>query len=284
MNRLPKIIGLIFFFYLISQLSRGAGSGSAGLNYSTTAGAQEFNYARAFNDYLYTLGKYREAHREYIVARQAYLAYQTLTSKATAQEKTLAMLRARDETVHTYLAALRMRLAASTGVTNYEQSILYLRLDDELSWYEKHKNNLPSAGSLEDLEKTAEEAQRRWLETEISAYKTLEVILRGKEKALLEQMSTIIEDLGNKLAQIRQKGDKKTTISERWLLEAENRLTRSKEKQNESLSLIQSFKSYDVDKSRKFFEAQFVLEESHQYLKEAVSNLKELIREIKSAD
>jgi len=246
--------------------------------------AQEFDFNRAYDDYIYTYSQYRVAHSEYVSAKQAYLNYKTLTSKTEAQDKTLKMLEWRDEVIKTYLTALRLKLAETTGISNYEQNVLYLKLDSEVSWYIKHHDALSSAGSLEDLVDSAEEAQGKYQETEVLIYQALGTILSGKETTLRQHLNQQMESLKNKIAEIREKGDKKTTIAERWLLEAENRLTRSQEKQSAAQQILTKIKPYDSNKNQSYNQAQFALEESHQYLKEANLNLRELIREVKSAD
>lgn len=260
-----------------------------GTNYSlliTPAFGQEqvFDFARAYQDYTYTYDQYRIAQADYVAARQAYLNYKTLTSKTEALSQTLRLLKLRDEAIKTYLTALRMKLAETTGITNYEQNILYLKLDDHVSWYADHQQVLPSAGTLEDLVDSAEEAQSKYDETEVIIYQSLGTILAGKETSLRGEIYQTIADLKKKLVEIRQVGDKETAVSERWLLEAENRLTRSQEKQLAAQQLLTTLKAYKEDKKTVYNQAQYLLEESHQYLKEANFYLRELIREVKSAD
>jgi hypothetical protein len=281
-TRLPQIITILIFSLLIPRLRSGQAS-----HFSLqTSFSQEkvFDYNRAYNDYIHIYNQYREAHTDYVAARQAFGAYKTLTSKTEALNKTLKMLQLRDEVVRTYLTALRMKLAGMTGISNYEQNILYLKLDTEVNWYIKHHNELASAGSLEDLVDSSREAQVRYYQTEVLIYQALGTILASKETTLREKISQEIEILKGKIAEIRQRGDKETTTAERWLLEAENRLTRSQEKQFAAQQILAKIESYDQNKIQSFNQAQFTLEESHQYLKEANSYLKELIREVKRAD
>jgi len=243
-----------------------------------------FDFNRAYQDYLHTCSQYREAHKDYIAAKSAYLTYKTLTAKTEAQTKTLKMLQLRNNVVRTYLTALRLKLAETTGISNYEQTVLYLKLDSEVSWYINHTDALPSAGSLEDLVETSAEAQEHYGQTEVLAYQTLGTILAGKEEALRDRFKEEINKINDKIAEIRQKGDKETAMLERWVLEAENKLTRSQEKQFEAQQKLAKLESYDSDKMKTYNEARSLFRESHQYLKEAHSYLKEIIREVKRAD
>jgi len=248
--------------------------------------AQDFNFNRAFSDYLYSVSLYRQAYQEYIPARESYLRYKTLTSKTTALEKTLKMVQLRDETIRTYLIAIKMKMAEISGISSSDQNLFNLRLDNEASWYLAHKEELSSAGTLEDLINLAHKAEERYYqETEILIYQTLHKILVGKETALKEKIINQIEAIREKLKEIKTTGDKDVSLSERWLLETENRLLRFEEKIFSSKENINRIGEPTLkDKAQIYKEAQLNLEEAHQYLKEANRYLKEVIREVKTAD
>ena len=254
------------------------------LYFSGLAFAQEFNFDRAYSDYLYNYNLYRESHNSYITARETFLKYQTLTSKNEALGKTREMLNNQDEVVKTYLTALKLKLTGISGLSNDEQNILSLNLDNEIAWFGQHQEELNKTGSLEDLVKVAGNSQAQYEKTEVLIYQTLGAILAGKETALREEISQKIKSLKEKIGEIRLKGDKNTSLAEGWLLEAENRLIKSQEKQFAAQQTLGKIKESSLNKIRNYNEAQSSLEESHQFLKEANSYLKEIIRELKHAD
>jgi hypothetical protein len=270
--KLPKIILPLFIFF------------SLFIFLSLPTKAQEFNFDRAQSDYLYNYNLYRQSYTEYIVAKEAYSKYKTLTSKTEALEKTRQMLKNQDEVIKTYLTSLRLKLAETSGISGYEQNVLYLKMDGEIVWFTKHQGEIQSAGSLEDLSESAKEGQNQYQKTEVLIYQTLGAILASKEIGLREEINQKIKELKDKVGEIRIKGDKNTTLAERWLLEAENRLTRSQEKQFAAQQSLSKIKVNDKNKAGSYNQAQFTMEESHQYLKDANSYLKEVLREIKSAD
>jgi len=248
--------------------------------------AQEFNFNRAFSDYLYNLNLYRQAYQEYIPARESYLRYKTLNSKTTALEKTLKMVQLRDETMRTYLIAIKMKMAEISGISPSEQGLFNLKLDNEANWYLAHKEELSSAGTLEDLIDLAHKAEERYYqETEVLMYQALHKILLGKETTLKEKIISQIEAIRERLKEIKANGDKDVFLPERWLLETENRLLRFEEKIFSSKEAINRIGEPTLkDKAQIYKEAQLNLEEAHQYLKEANRYLKEVIREVKTAD
>jgi len=250
-----------------------------------SVGAEDFNFNRASSDYLYNFDLYRQAHQEYISARDSFLQYKTLTSKTNAFQKTLKMTQARDETVRTYLIVLRMKLEETLGLSLSEKNVFSLRLDNEATWFSNHKEELSSAGSLEDLVELAHKAEERYQQqTEVLIYQTLHKILVGKENNLAEKINKQITALKEKLREIKEKGED-VSLQERWLLETENRLRRFEEKISDSVKKIEELeKSVFRDRRQTYQEAQLILEEAHQYLKEANRYLKEIVRKIKTGE
>ena len=266
MKRLSAVLITLFIFHCTLSI--------------TPVFGQDFTSSRAHNDYLYNYNQYRTTHAEYVAAKQQYLTYKTLTAKTAAQEKTRTMLKARDEALRTYFIALRLKLRETAGISSYEKNIVFLRLNNDISWYEDHKARLSGAGSIPDLIEISSEAQERYKETEILAYQALATILAGKENDLRDKIQEQISQLEGKVGQIRQEGIINTKTFERWLLEAQNRLTWSKEKQYAAQSLLANLKPRERNKAKIYNNAQLSFSESHQYLKEATSYLFEIIREV----
>jgi len=245
--------------------------------------AETFNFNRAFSDYLYNFDLYRQSYQEYIFAKESFLQYKTLTSKTNAFQKTLKMAQARDETIRTYLIALRMKLKEVEGLFSAEQNLFNLKLENEANWYLAHRDELSSAGSLEDLLELTDRAEERYRkETEVLIYQTLYKILVGKENNSLEKINAQIVSLKNKLKEIKERGED-VSLEERWLLETEKRLRRFEEKISASFEKMEEMeKSSFRDRGQIYRESQLILEEAHQYLKEANRYLREIIREVKT--
>lgn len=251
---------------------------------SSVLSQEGFNFETAYKDYSFNYGVYRRAHNDYILARGQYLTYQTLKSKTNAQDMTLAMLQARDDVLRTYLTAIRLMLIETEGVSDFERDVLFTRIDAEIAWYSDHKSSLPSAGSLEDLVESAQEAEERYKTTEVLIYQALTAILVGRENGFRIELGTRIEEIKAKISEIRQNQDKDTRKVERWILEAESRLTRSQEKQFAAQEEVSGLKERERTKYKAYNAAQSRIKESHQYLKEASSFLKEIVDELKSQD
>jgi hypothetical protein len=239
---------------------------------------------RAYQDYLYNVNLYRQTHDAYVVAKESYLNYQTLNSQAEAFNKTLLMLQQRDEVIRTYLFVLRLKLLELTGIKNYLQSQLFLKLETEFTWYKKHAEILPSAGNLEDLIDSSKQAQDRYKSTLILIYQTLGTIPIGQSADLSEKINSTLKLTNNFIEKIRSDQLKDTTKMERWLIEAGNRLARANEKIKESQDNLSNIASFQTDILPNYQASRQKIVEAHQYLKEANYNLHELVQEIKNAE
>ena len=113
---------------------------------SLSSFSQDFDFGKAYADYTFQLSQYQKAHSEYELAKAAYLQSGTLAAKSEAQVKTASMLVARDETVRTYIVAIRLRLGEVGGILSTEKDPLFSGLDSEAAWYESHRKEVSSAG------------------------------------------------------------------------------------------------------------------------------------------
>ncbi len=264
------VLIFIFVFPVFSQ--------EASLNSS------DFDFQRAYQDYTYNLSLYRKAKVNHELSKSQYLCDKTLSLRTKAKEATLEILQSRNEVIKTYLTAQRMKLRESLGLEEVKRELLYSRIDEEVSWLIDHKDRLTSAGSLGDLVNDSDEASERYRMTEPLIYEVLFAISNGKIKNFHQRLTQINQTLKSKIAEIRENEDKQTATLERWILEVENLLARSQDKQSAAEDLIVKIKPRERNKLGLYNQAQVKLKESHQYLKEASGYLKEIVTEIKTAD
>lgn len=267
-----KFISIFFIFISLLILARTAFS------------QEDFNFDRGYSDYEYNYSLYKKADGEFQLAKNEYLTYKTLSSKEKAIEATKKMLELRDEAVRTYITALRLKLAQTPGVDSNERETLFSKIDADVDWHKTHRDGVGSAGTLADLESDSNRAKDHFKDTELVIYKILITILLGKETDIRDRQLKLVSNIKDKVSEIRQNGDKKTDVAERWILEAENRIVRSKDKSQSAMNQIGDIRRSDGNKYSSYSRAQFALDESHQYLKEANSYLAEIVREIKTED
>lgn len=246
--------------------------------------SQTFDYTKAYEDYTFNFDLYQKAFNEFDLARSQYLQSKTLTAQGKAQEATYKMLVSRDEVVKTYLTALRLKLAESPGVKKDQRENFYTILDQNVAWFNTHKLGLSSAATLEDQTKDSDEARDRFTSITPTIYKILVAIPTGKIDSLQDIINKSVSELKAKIIEIRAAGDHNTDVSERWILEVENRLARSEDKQSDAQMLLLKLKDQEKGNADIYNQAISRLQESLQYIKEANSYLKEIIKQIKTQD
>jgi len=164
-------------------------------------------------------------------------------------------------------------------------SSLFSRIDPEVAWYEDHIGRFSSSDSLGDLVGKSEEAESRWKNlTQILAYDTLFIIADGRLIDFRKRQEKILTDMRKKVEEIKQNGDKETTIIERWFSDIEIRFTQSRSKEDEAKEEIKDLDSRRRNNAGIYSGVIKTLEEAHGFVKEANGFLKEIIREIKTAD
>lgn len=247
-----------------------------------------FDYAKAYKDYIFTLDQYKRAHSEYLLARSQYMQAKTLAAQTKARDATVTLLQVRDDVVMSYLTTLRMKLSESVGILSTDREGLYARIDREVTWFDNHKQQIPSAGTLKDLEADSKEAADHFVVTEFLVYEVLLVVPVGKVQALREQADSILGRMKSKVSQMRADGVD-TSITERSLIETENKLTRSLDKEVEAQGLVVALQSGEqniknaskkIDKDSIYEQTIQTLVEAQQFLKETSSFMKEILRQI----
>ncbi len=270
-----KLVAILFLVFLIFPVG------------VVRAQDEEFDFARAYQDYVFTVDVYNSAHSEYLLAKAQYAQAGTLVSQTQAREATVKMLSSRDDVVTTYLTAVRMKMVEAEGVSSLTKNGLFTRLDAEIAWFRDHKDRLDSAGTLADLEADSKEASDRFVTSERIAYETLATIPFGKLSLMRTQANSILSRINDKVFQIRSNGDKDTAIVERWALEIEQKITRSLDKEIEAQALIPIFvpsrQNRSLDVRKNYTDIIFKLDESRQFLRDATEYMDEILREITTA-
>jgi len=245
-----------------------------------------FDFNKAYKDYVFITDQYNSAHSAYILARSQYFQAKTLASQAKAQDATAKMLIARDDVMKAYLVALRLRLSETDGVSETTKQGLFTRIDTDVAFWKTHHDRIDSAASLFDLTTDSNTAKIHFAITESISYEVLSTIPQGKEFVLRNELADLLSQTKTKISNIRANGDLDTSESERWVLQTDQKLTRSQDKEIAAQDLIAQLTSNDSSRQNQkknviYTQVTQTLSDSLQYLKEASSYLKEVIKRIK---
>jgi hypothetical protein len=248
-------------------------------------------FNQAYREYSLVSEDYRKAHDDYVLSRSQYLRFKTLTSQNKAKESTLTMLRSRDEVLIKYLTALKTKAEGEEGIDEGTLQALVLRLNEEIGWFSDHRDRLSSAGTLDDLVTDSENARVRYEAITPFIYEVLVGISTGKVNNFDERLDSIFGDTKDKVNKIKEEdrdaykfSNRKIQIIDRWIFETESKITRSEEKRGEATEKIGEFGERTVQDVKIYNNILDTLGQSQLYLKEASSFVKEIIREIMTAE
>lgn len=241
--------------------------------FSTVAYA---DYSGTYQSYVNLYDTYRQAERSYVTSKNKYLTYQTLTAEQEALNNGKNFLKLRDQLVILYLKLLYDRVNESGGYTTDERNLIFNKINVETGWLTEHRTKYDSSSTLKDLQRLSDQMQDRYLSLiRYIGLQTAGGILQNK----LTVLTTLLEDLLNQtqtqLDRVAESG-KDTTVSARWLLEAKNKLSLAKEKQEDAKQIFASLHGQNLITD--YNQGAFYLNESNQYLRESNFYLSEIIR------
>jgi hypothetical protein len=243
------------------------------------------DFDAAKTDYLHAYDQYRLDHISYVAARSAYLQYQTEITKAQAIQATQRMLNSRQTVIIKYLTTLKSRLQASPGLTQEELDTSTIDLNTKIDWLNQRAQLFNDAETLDDLVKLSKEIEKDYQEIELISYQVLGKILLAKDRVLRQSVTDLHQLVNDQVIRAREEGFIKTTVMERWLLDAQDRIELSQLKESQALAQLADIKERDKTptKVKKFTEYQIQIDQVNQYLKEATQLMLETIQQMKHA-
>lgn len=246
-----------------------------------------FNSTVAQRDYLFMVEKYNKARSDYLLARSQYLSAQTLAAQTQARNATAAMISSRDEVVRAYLLFLRTKVEEDKNIKPDIKEGLFARLNSEIAWYENHKGRIRSAGSLNDLVADSDEAKKQFETTTRVASEARSLVPIAAVEEARGVASGILGNTRDTINNISSNGDHPVSSAQRWILEAENKLTRSFDKELEARKALESIQTGGAGNSTRtnpaddFNKLTLLLEESLQFIREGRDHLKEVVKNLK---
>lgn len=124
--------------------------------------AQNFDFNKAYQDYQYSFTKYDQASTDFDNAKNSYLKNTTLKLKEDLRQKTIQMLKARDQLIKVYLTMLRMKVVENKGLTDEYKNNLFAKIDPEVEWYNLDSSKYLDSDSLELLFDKGDQPKNRY--------------------------------------------------------------------------------------------------------------------------
>lgn len=278
----------IFFCLSLANTSISAQSSFLSTPSSEVVKTNE-DFDEAYKLYEEKLEEYRGVSEEYRVARAQYLKSKTQRSLSDAKEATIKLLRSRDDVIISYLEALKLKLQTTQGLNDVVLKQLVFRIDQEISWFTRHRDLVPSAGTLNDLVKDSQEASNEYTSTQKLIYEALGYISFGKVFSYKERLTDLFDRLKERIENAKKETDKNNFSSEkfltldRWAFEIENLLIRTEDKLSEAETYLKQISKAGAREKPSSLQSRALtlILEARQFLKEGNLYLTEIVREMK---
>ncbi|MBI4100001.1 hypothetical protein HY440_03260 [Candidatus Microgenomates bacterium] len=234
------------------------------------------NYQTARADFTYQYSQYRGAHDRYQVAKSSYLTYRTLTAQTEAIASLRLVVQARDQVIFSYYDLLQEKLNATPGVSvNYQTTFSDVKANEK-TWLAAHQKTIDAAASLEDLNNVSREFEDRYPEFDTETKQAFGTVLLAKEATLRVGTDALIDSLNTNLVRLRQDGAS-TTFADRGLISIKDKLGLYDQKMTAARVVFFSKNTRDPIS---VFVGQQRLSEANQYLREALTQFREIIKSI----
>lgn len=232
------------------------------------------DYQKAYSDYTFQSSEYKTSYNDFLIARSAYQTYGTLTSQQEAITKFKSVLKERNDVISSYYSLLQEKLNETASVSGEQRATFDKIRLSEGRWLSENQVKVDAAASLDDLNSVSSEFASRFNQMTLEGKQAVGTVLIAKEVLLRGQVQAVFDALNTKVTEIRATGED-TSVWNRWLFSAQNKLIIHDQKMADANKLIYS-PSTTID----LFKAQQTLAEANQYLKETLQQLQEIINAI----
>lgn len=155
--------------------------------------------------YQELLEKYRIYQTQispYTIAKSRQKTYQSIASRAEYLQAAKKMLSAEIEAIYVYANFVRRRLVEATSILNYQESLYYVKLDDEITAVNLMKNKAAEISSLSDLAVFWKELDNRYLNIIRFGYLTKSYIELGSFAKINDNLKITKDKIGRQISEV----------------------------------------------------------------------------------
>jgi hypothetical protein len=159
--------------------------------------AQETDINKHKQDFQSTYRYYQSLVDKYNFSKNNYLTYQTVSSQAEYQQALKKLLLSEVDPLYSYANIVKIKLAEATNILWYKENLLYVKLDDEITYLYNSKAEIEKLSSIADSISFWKSLNSHYLSISEIGYnvlairkigyitKTVENLKATREKALL---------------------------------------------------------------------------------------------------
>lgn len=202
--------------------------------------AQDFNFIKAREDYVFVEDNYRKNLSDLNVKKNSYRKNPTLSLKEEVRLSFYQFAKSRNNYIRSYLTLLRIKTLELNGLNESQKSTIYSKIDPEVIWYEKRNNDYKELDTLEDIVNKIKEDVKRYENNKQIIYFTLANINLGEIIDLKNNHTIIYGNLKKESNELIKLGRADAGLFDRWFRDIDQEVN--------DLSDIESKTKTEIDK------------------------------------
>lgn len=217
--------------------------------------AQDFNFAKAREDYVFSDDKFKLDLFDFNLKKAAYQKNPTLSLKEELRLATYKFVGSKNNLIKSYLTMIRIKVLESKGLSNPQKEVLYSKIDPEVVWFDDRKNKYELSNILEDIiRKTKEEDEKYTTQTIPVIYYSLAFTSLGDSISIKDKHIKNYELLKNEANELVNLGRADEELFERWFKDIDNELVIIDGIEKSTLSEIDKIFGEDVYRRQSGYE------------------------------
>lgn len=188
MKRILSILFFAFFLFLFLP--------SIALSYSQS------DFDNAFQGYVSSSAKYTADLKQYELSISKYLSFKSIAAEDEAIKAAKIMMESKVDFIVKYLETVRIKFALETSILNYQENLLFIQLDNDITSYSNTAGLINDGQTLVDLDKIDLDLKNKYLNSQKLAFKALGLIEYVKKSNFLESLKKQTANLKLKLEEI----------------------------------------------------------------------------------
>lgn len=245
--------------------------------------AQTTSSTQALSDYQFQLQAYRTAHSQYERKKNLYNSFQTLTAKTESLIATKDLLIKRDESLRTYLFALRIYVNETPKLSPEITTATTTDLVKYESILRAHEQKVPRITAVNELNQVSKEVETQYPKMQEVAFRSLYATLKGRQTAYASELITANQQLQTLVEKAADGQINKPQINQ-WIKDSFQVLDQNQISYTQAEELLAKIKAQDSSLSgnqRNFAKIITVLQTTQNNLLKVTAYLKETLELIK---
>lgn len=220
-----------------------------------------------YQDFLSRYRQYQATLEPFKTKKSQHLAYQSVETQAELLEASQKLLQAETQALVSYALFVKTYLAEATQILNYQESYLYVKLDDEIAFFKLSEQKAGSLSSLAEVSLLARELKTHYEKFSSLSYQVKSMVEIASTRKIIDNLKVEKEKIGQYLSQKETQTSQFLAAQEKFS-QLDEKIKTGEEKLAEAEELKNSLGKKDDQK---------VAKDIRKKVNEAIEEIKQII-------